>query len=42
MTIKHYKNVNNALDKYVRDFVEDADTNTAIRTDLDKVSLGSK
>jgi ERCC4-related helicase len=36
---KHYKNVNNALDKYVRDFVEDADTNTAIRTDLDKVSL---
>lgn len=36
---KHYKNVNNALEKYVRDFVEDADTNTAVRTDLDKVSL---
>lgn len=36
---KHYKNVNSALEKYVRDFVEDADTNTAVRTDLDKVSL---
>ena len=35
----HYKNVNKALEKYVRDFVEDADTNTAVRTDLDKVSL---
>ncbi len=35
----HYKNVNKALEKYVRDFVEVADTNTAVRTDLDKVSL---
>ncbi|MDD4533979.1 MAG: helicase-related protein [Prevotella sp.] len=36
---KHYKNVNSALEKYVRDFVEDADTNTVVRNDLDKVSL---
>ena len=35
----HYKNVNKALEKYVRDFVEVADTNTVVRTDLDKVSL---
>lgn len=35
----HYNNVNRALEKYVRDFVEDSDTNTAVRTDLDKVSL---
>src|SRR5574344_1087702 len=35
----HYNNVNRALEKYVRDFVEDSDTNTAVRKDLDKVSL---
>ena len=36
---KHYNNVNRALEKYVQDFVEVADTNTVERKDLDKVSL---
>ncbi|MCF0201491.1 MAG: SWF/SNF helicase family protein, partial [Bacteroidales bacterium] len=35
----HYANVNKALEKYTQDFVETADTHTAVRQDLDKISL---
>ena len=35
----HYKHVNQALVKYISDFVEAADTSSINRTDLDKTSL---
>ena len=35
----HYANVNKALEKYPQDIVENDDTHTAVRQDLDKISL---
>lgn len=37
--VEHYKHVNNALDKYTREYVEVSDTSSINRKDLDKTSL---
>ena len=38
----HYRHVNRALQQYTTEYIEAADTATAIRTDLDKTSLEAR
>ena len=38
----HYRHVNRALQQYTAEYIEAADTATAIRTDLDKTSLEAR